>query len=108
HLLVRAKGIARAMDENCRHIKLGKMFGTQLRSLARRMQRVGEQEKSRRNLRLLGSQHACLASAIRMSTEKDPSGSLCPQNFYSTGQAFTITCRHGGKWWSERLRLAEG
>src|SRR5689334_5239280 len=96
------------MHENCRHIELGKMFSAQLRSLTRRVQRVGEQEKSRRYLRLLGSQHACLTSTIRMASEKDPSGNLCPQNFHGPAQAFTVARSHSWEWWSMRLRLAKG
>ena len=49
------------------------MRSPQLRRFARRMQRVRKQEKSSDELRLLGREHAALASAIGMSAEKDAS-----------------------------------
>ena len=46
----------------------------QLRGFTRRMQRIGQQEESSGELRLLGGEHAALPSAIRMAAKEDSSG----------------------------------
>jgi hypothetical protein len=90
HLIVRAEGIAGAMDEQRGRCESRKMSGAQFGRFARRMERVGKQEKSRHKFGLFGNEHAALASAIRMAAEKDASRRFRPQYFHGTAQTFAV------------------
>ena len=61
-------------DEAGQLVQLG---GPRLRALlirlARRMQRVGEQQQRRHQARFFGAEHAGLASTVRMTAEVDRS-----------------------------------
>src|SRR3954467_9773791 len=65
------------------------MFGSELPWISRRMQRIGEQQKAVRQLRIFGRGHARLASAIGLSGEvqRNPRGNLAQ---FVRGQLDTI------------------
>jgi len=107
YLIVRTKGIAPTVDEQRGRVELREVAGAQLRRFARRMQRVREQEKSCRNFWIRSGQHASLAAAIGMATEKDSSRRLLPQDLHGPAQTFTIAPNHGGKGRTVRARLAK-
>src|SRR5689334_20103781 len=104
---MRTKGIASTMDEQRGSLKLGKVAGAQLRWFARRMQRIREQQKSCSNFWMLGGQHAALAAAIGMASEKNSSRRFAAQDSHGPAQTFTIARGHGGKGWAVRARLAK-
>src|SRR5579859_6489047 len=104
---MRAKRIAAAMHEQRRGGELRKVRGAQLHRLARRVQRIREQQQAGGNTRLLSSQRGGLASAVRMSAEKDPAGYFLAQNSCGPADAFAIACCHSGKWRPVRAQLAK-
>ncbi len=93
HLVRRAEGIAPAAYEQGRRRQFGEVRRPELRRLARRMQRIRKQKQSVDYLRIFGSQHGSLPSAIRVSAKKDTSGRLRPKPRHSPRQPFTVPRR---------------
>src|SRR5208283_891000 len=69
--LERAERIARSMDEKNRCSQIGKVRSAELRGLAGRMQRIGEQQKAVGEAGGIRCQHAGLAPAVRVPAEPD-------------------------------------
>lgn len=103
-----AEGIARAVDEERGCAQVGKMLRALLLGTARGMQRVGEKQEGRGQVRLLGAEHARLASAIGVASEVDATGR---EFFYSSdcmGKAGTVTGGVSGPGRAEGAHLAKG
>lgn len=71
HLFYGAKRITRPMDEQRWSQQPREVLGTELFNLARRMQRIGEQEQSIGDGGRLRSQKGCLPPSVRVPTEDD-------------------------------------
>jgi len=67
------------MNEERRSFKLRKMGGTQLLRLARRVQRIGEQQEPVGESRIFRSQHTGLPAAIRDAAEPELAWMLFPE-----------------------------
>ncbi len=71
----RSERIARAVHKQRRRVQTRQMLCALLLGTSRRMQRIGQQQQSRDEIRLLFrkfcAQHAGLASTVGVSTEKD-------------------------------------
>src|SRR5260370_26788398 len=85
------------------------MLSTHLVGLARRMQRVGEQQQTRDKFRLFGTEHAGLASAVGVSAEGNASGYYFLHRGDGVAQAGTITGRiaRAGRSVSPQLAIRE-
>ena len=66
-----AEGIAGAVDEQCWCAQVGQVLRALLLRVARRMERIGEQQESAYQSRLFRTQHAGLASAVGMAPQDD-------------------------------------
>jgi hypothetical protein len=71
NLLGRCKWIARAVHKERRCAQGREVRGARRIGLVRRMKRVGQQHETVHNLRVLGCQHACLPSAVRVTAEEN-------------------------------------
>jgi len=84
------------MDEQCRCMQVGKMRGTQLAGLVRRMQRIGKQQEPVGEARCFRGQHAGLATAVGMPAEPDVFGILSADFEDLLAQTFAIARGVGG------------
>ncbi len=66
-----SKRISRSVDEQRRNPQPRKMTGSQTAGFARRMQRIGEKQKSLDQFRFIGGEHARLAASIRLTAEEN-------------------------------------
>ena len=66
-----AESVARAGNEERRRLEAREMGGSQFLRALRRMEWVGEQEKSRNEAGFVGGEHGRLPASVGMSAEKD-------------------------------------
>lgn len=76
HLVGRAEGVARAVDEEGRGAQLGKVGSAELGGFVRRVKRIGEEQEAIDELRILGKEHGGLAAAVGMAAEKNTAADL--------------------------------
>src|SRR5262245_39533621 len=98
------------MDKQHGAVELRKVRRSQLCRLARRMQRIRQQQKPGNQLGLIGSQHGSLPAAVRMAAQIDafkPWMSLF-QNRNRPSQSLTIVGCATGRWRTMRTLLAKG
>ena len=84
------------------------MRGAELKRLARRMQRVRQQQQAGGDVGLIGGEHGGLASAVRVAAEEDLAGNFGPQDRNGALNAFSIARRHGRERRAVWTQLAEG
>ena len=92
HLLRGPERIASAVYEHHGRSQIREMGGAQLLPFARRVKRIGDEQKPVRCRRIFRSEHTCLAAAVRLSAEDqvaDAEGSH-PRAYFA--QAFAIFC----------------
>src|SRR5215510_114077 len=95
------------MDKKYRPTELWKMAGAQLVGLARRMQRIGEQQQSVRQFRMLRNQHRGLAAPVGVSAGKYSSGSFWLKQLDCPANSLPVTLRHSRKRRTKRTRLSK-
>ena len=83
------------------------MLRALLLGAARGMQRVGEQEEGRGQVRLLGAEHASLTAAIGVASEVDAAGQHCSYLCDGVLQARTVDGGVAGAGRAKRTRLAK-
>lgn len=76
HLVGRAEGVARAVDEEAWGAQLGKVGSAELGGFLRRVKRIGEEQEAVGDLRIFGKEHGGLAAAVGMAAEKNAAADL--------------------------------
>ena len=78
HFLDRSKRVARAVHEQRRRLHRSEVAGARLLWLARRMQRIRQQQQRVRDSRLLRRQHGRLPASIGMAAQKHTASGNLP------------------------------
>lgn len=93
HLGDRAKRVARAVQKERGCPQLTKMLRAELVRLARRVERIGEQQKHFRNGRIFRRQNCGLACAVRVARENQRTRRDLARGFHGALEAFAIALR---------------
>jgi len=72
--------IACAVYEQCRDVKIRKMFDAELVGLARGKERGGQKQEAISQVRVFGEQHRGLTAAVGMTSEKEAAGRHRPHD----------------------------
>src|ERR1700726_3193668 len=81
------------MNKQSWRLQIEKMLGAKLIGLARRMKRVRKQQQAGGLVRLLGAEHACLPSTVRVATKINASGCQTPNGCNYIPQSRAIAFR---------------
>ena len=86
-----AESVARAGNEERRRLEAREMGGSQFLRALRRMEWVGEQEKSLNEAGFVGGEHGRLPAAVGMAAEEDTAGNLAAHGLNCCSESGAVT-----------------